>query len=72
MWALRDEMDWPGCLFEEKWRAGKQLREHHVEELRLLRELVEMDGLLNRKAREWSSRFAVWIKSFLSIKDRGR
>ena len=47
--AMREAMDWPGCLFEEKWRAGKQLREHHVEELRLLRELVLMDGLLTRK-----------------------
>ena len=47
--AMREAMDWPGCLFEENWRAGKQLRELHVEELRLLRELVEMDGLLTRK-----------------------
>ena len=47
--AMSDEMDWRGSLFEEKWRAGKQSREHHVEELRLLRELVEMDRSLNRK-----------------------
>ena len=20
--AMREAMDWPGCLFEEKWRAG--------------------------------------------------
>ena len=44
--AMREAMDWPGCLFEEKWRAGKRLREGHVEELRLLRELVTMDSLL--------------------------
>ena len=44
--AMRAAMDWPGCLFEEKWRAGKRLREGHVEELRLLRELVTMDSLL--------------------------
>ena len=47
--AMREAMDWPGCLFEEKWRAGKQLREGHVEELRLLRELVTMESLLIRK-----------------------
>ena len=47
--AMRAAMDWPGCLFEEKWRAGKQLREGHVEELRLLRELVTMESLLIRK-----------------------
>ncbi len=48
--AMREAMDWPGCLFEEKWRAGKRLREGYVEELRLLRELVTMDSLLIRKA----------------------
>ena len=37
------------CLFEEKWRAGKRLREGYVNELRLLRELVMMDSLLIRK-----------------------
>ena len=47
--AMREATDWPGCLFEEKWRAGKQLREGHVEELRLLRELVTMESLLIRK-----------------------
>ena len=47
--AMREAMDWPGCLFEEKWRAGKRLREGYVEELRLLRELVTMDSLLIRK-----------------------
>ena len=47
--AMREAMDWPGCLFEKKWRAGKKLREGHVEELRLLRELVTMDSLLIRK-----------------------
>ena len=48
---MRRAMDWPGCLFEQKWRAGKQLREGYVEELRLLRELVTMDSLLIRKDR---------------------
>ena len=47
--AMHEAMDWPGCLFEEKWRAGKELREGHVEELRLLRELVTMDSPLIRK-----------------------
>ena len=28
--AMQEAMDWPGCLFEEKWRAGKQFRECHV------------------------------------------
>ena len=47
--AMREAMVWPGCLFEEKWRAGKRLREGHVQELRLLRELVTMGSLLIRK-----------------------
>ena len=47
--AMREAMDWPGCLFEEKWRAAKRLRESCVEELRLLRELVMMDSLLIRR-----------------------
>ena len=46
---MHEAMDWPGYLFEEKWRAGKELRECHVEELRLLRELVTMDSPLIRK-----------------------
>ena len=44
--AMRDAMVWPGCAFEERWRAGKVLSEDHVQELRLLRALVEMDGLV--------------------------
>ena len=44
--AMRDAMVWPGCGFEETWRAGKVLSEDHVQELRLLRVLVEMDGLV--------------------------
>ena len=44
--AMREAMDWPGCAFEEKRRAGKVLSEDHVDELRLLRALVEMDGLV--------------------------
>ena len=47
--AMREAMVWPGCAFEEKWRAGKQLSEQHVQELRLVRELLEMDGLARRK-----------------------
>ena len=46
--AMRAAMEWPGCAFEEKWRAGKLLSEHHVEELRLVRELLELDGLAKR------------------------
>ena len=46
--AMRDAMEWPGCAFEEKWRAGKQLREGHVEELRLVRALLELSGSLER------------------------
>ena len=47
--AMRSAMDWPGLLFEDKWRAGKRLREGHVEELRLVRELAMMNGLLIQK-----------------------
>lgn len=47
--AMREAMDWPGLPFEEKWRAGKQLREQDMQELRLVRELALMDGLLIRK-----------------------
>ena len=32
--AMRAAMDWPGCAFEEKRRAGKLLSEDHVDELR--------------------------------------
>ena len=46
--AMRDAMEWPGCAFEEKWRAGKQLSERHVEELRLVRALLERSGNLER------------------------
>ena len=44
--AMRAAMDWPGCAFEEKRRAGKLLSEDHVDELRLLRALVEEAGLV--------------------------
>ena len=47
--AMRGAMAWPGCAFEESWRAGKLLSEQHVEELRLVRALLEMDGLLIRR-----------------------
>ena len=43
--AMRAAMHWPGCRFEEQWRSGKLLSEHHVEELRLLRALLEEAGL---------------------------
>ena len=46
--AMREAMDWPGCAFEEKWRAGKQLSERHVEELCLVRALLELSGTLER------------------------
>ena len=46
--AIRDAMVWPGCAFEERRRAGKVLSEGHVDELRLLRALVEMDGLVKQ------------------------
>ena len=46
--AMRDATEWPGCAFEEEWRAGKQLSERHVEELRLLRALLELSGNLER------------------------
>ena len=44
--AMREAMRWPGCAFEEKRRAGKLLSEDHVDELRLLRALVEEAGLV--------------------------
>ena len=43
--AMREAMDWPGCEMEEQRRAGKVLSEEHVEELRLVRALVEEAGL---------------------------
>ena len=43
--AMRDAMVWPGYAFEERRRAGKVLSEDHVDELRLLRALVEIDGV---------------------------
>ena len=43
--AMRAAMDWPGSKVEEDRRAGKVLSEHHVEELRLVRALVEEAGL---------------------------
>ena len=46
--AMRAAMHWPGCRFEERWRSGKLLSEHHVEELRLLRALLEEAGLARR------------------------
>ncbi len=42
--ALREAMDWPGCAFEERRRAGKRLSEVHVGELRLVRALLEEAG----------------------------
>ena len=44
--AMREAMRWPGCAFEEKRRTGKLLSEDHVDELRLLRALVEEAGLV--------------------------
>ena len=42
--ALREAMDWPGCAFEERRRAGKRLGEAHVGELQLVRALLEEAG----------------------------
>ena len=42
--ALREAMDWPGCAFEERRRAGKLLGEAQVGELRLVRALLEEAG----------------------------
>ena len=42
--ALREAMDWPGCAFEERRRAGKLLGEAHVGELRLARALLAEAG----------------------------
>ena len=42
--ALREAMDWPGCAFEERRRAGKRLGEAQVGELRLVRALLEEAG----------------------------
>ena len=44
--ALREAMDWPGCAFEERRRAGKRLGEVHVGELQLVRVLLKEAGLL--------------------------
>ena len=41
--ALRERMDWPGCAFEERRRAGKRLGEVHVGELRLVRALLDSE-----------------------------
>ena len=64
--AMRSAMDWPGLLFEDKWRAGKRLREGHVEELRLVRELAMMNGLLIRK----KGRLRVGATGRRALKDR--
>ena len=64
--AMRSAMDWPGLLFEDKWRAGKRLREGHVEELRLVRELAMMNGLLVRK----KGRLRVGATGRRALKDR--
>ena len=44
--AMRKAMDWPGCAFEERRRAGKVLSEGHVGELCLVRALLEEAGLV--------------------------
>ena len=64
--AMRSAMDWPGLLFEDKWRAGKRLREGHVEELRLVRELAVMNGLVVRK----KGRLRVGATGRRALKDR--
>ena len=64
--AMCSAMDWPGLLFEDKWRAGKRLREGYVEELRLVRELAVMNGLLVRK----KGRLRVGATGRRALKDR--
>ena len=64
--AMRSAMDWPGLLFEDKWRAGKRLREGYVEELRLVRELAVMNGLVIRK----KGRLRVGATGHRALKDR--
>ena len=64
--AMRSAMDWPGLLFEDKWREGKRLREGHVEELRLVRELAVMNGLVIRK----KGRLRVGATGRRALKDR--
>ena len=64
--AMRSAMDWPGLLFEDKWRAGKRLREGYVEELRLVRELAVMNGLVIRK----KGRLRVGATGRRALKDR--
>ena len=44
--AMREAMDWPGCAYEERRRAGKALSEGHVGELRLVRALLEEAGFM--------------------------
>ena len=51
--ALREAMDWPGCAFEERRRAGKKLGEVHVGELQLVRALLEEAGLVERARGGW-------------------
>lgn len=63
---MRSAMVWPGLLFEDKWRAGKRLREGHVEELRLVRELAVMNGLVIRK----KGRLRVGATGRRALKDR--
>ena len=44
--AMREAMDWPGCAWEERHRAGKVLNEWQVGELHLVRALLEEAGLV--------------------------
>ena len=44
--AMREAMDWPGCAWEERRRAGKVLNEWQVGELHLVRALLEEAGLV--------------------------
>lgn len=49
--AMREAMNWPGCQYEENQRTGKVLSEHYVEELHLLRALLEEAGLVEQADR---------------------
>ena len=48
--SMRKEMTWPGMEATEQFRAGKTLHEGHVWELHLLHRLMELAGLVDRRA----------------------
>ena len=48
--SMRKEMTWPGMEATEQYRTGKALREGDVWELHLLHRLMELAGLVDRRA----------------------